>query len=526
MATHQITPSQPRPFPTLDQVWMIAALVLVALRPLLTPIPPHDFWWHMAMGREIVQSGTIPREDTFSYTQAGEPFYNQGWLAQVAMYELHKLGGVPLLLVVQAGVVALAYGLLLWLCIRRTGMVRLSVGILLLAIMPISFDNWNVRPQTYAFPLFVAFLLVLDTWRTPQRERGGARLWLLPLLMIGWVNLHGSFVLGGGLIAFTFIVEAVRRPFLLARRRRTPDSATDHPLPDLRQLFVWGGITAATMLLNPRGIGVLGYVRDLLSTSAVTNLVTEWAPPTIRDTSGALFFAFLIGCGVVLAYARRPPDPLDMLLAVAFLWLALGASRNVVWFGMVAAPLLIGQIAGMIRPEKEADVARDPTKEKRSGNRPGSQGVRSINAGFLGILAVLLVLGLPWVKPLLGLPPVLGALISPDTPVEAVAALREDPRRPERLFHAMSYGSYLIWAAPEQPVFADPRIELYPKEQWLDYIALSTGHNVPQILEKYRFDGLLLDNEDQAGLLRLVSQDPAWAIRHQDEKTTYLVQRE
>ena len=106
---------------TLDQVWVAAALILLALRPLLTPIPPHDFWWHLATGRLMVQQGQIPSVDTFSFTRAGEAFFNQSWLAQLLMYGLYSAGGLPLVLIVQALVVALAYGLLLRLCILRTG---------------------------------------------------------------------------------------------------------------------------------------------------------------------------------------------------------------------------------------------------------------------------------------------------------------------------------------------------------------------------------------------------------------------
>jgi hypothetical protein len=92
-------------------------------------------------------------------------------------------------------------------------------------------------------------------------------------------------------------------------------------------------------------------------------------------------------------------------------------------------------------------------------------------------------------------------LIAKGTPVEATRALQELPQRPQRLFHAMSYGSYLIWAAPEQKVFIDPRIELYPFEQWRDYILLGQGVEVEALLAKYRIDGMMLSIEEQAPLL-------------------------
>ncbi|NJN68043.1 MAG: hypothetical protein HC884_15700 [Chloroflexaceae bacterium] len=537
--------------PTINQVWVLAALILVAMRPLMTPIPPHDFWWHMAMGREMVQTHTIPTTDHFSYTQAGESFYNQSWLAQVLMYSLYRLGGLPLILLIQAGVMVLAYGLLLWLCIRRSRALRLSVSVLLLLIMPISFDNWNVRPQSYAFLLFAAFLVILTAWRDgsdggrngqaeegpPQAQETGPEgkrhrshrshhshrswLWLLPLLMVGWVNLHGSFVLGGALIAMTFVGEGARRfaevyrSFLRARPApgALQPKPPEHQRPPLRRLFLWGAVTAGAMFINPRGFGVLGYVRDLLSTSAVTDLVTEWSPPTIRETSGALFFLFLIFCGLVLAYTRHHPHPVEVLTAVALLWLALGASRNIVWFAMAAMPLLVGQLADWL------------PRHSVSRSAPRPDGMVLVNRLLAGVLLLLLLLSLPWVKPHLGLPPDVGRLLSPETPVEAVEVLREDPQPPRHLFHAMSYGSYLIWAAPDQPVFADPRIELYPLAQWHDYLNLNAGHQVPQLLDRYQIDGLLLDRKEQAGMLHLVHHDPAWELRYEDARTSYLVRR-
>lgn len=511
-------------FPTLNHVWISAAIILLALRPLITPIPPHDFWWHMAMGRAIVQNGTIPTTDSFSYTQAGEPFYNQGWLSQVLMYRLHSIGGLEFLLLFQACTVALAYGLLLHLSIKRSHTTRLSVGILLLAIMPLSFDNWNVRPQSYALPIFVAFLHILTTWRqslahteetTHHNTHTKARLWLLPPLMVLWVNIHGSFVLGGALIALIFLGEWIRR---LAQESTTHGFAPRMLLansftPPLRELFMWGIVTALAILINPRGIGVLGYVFNLLSTSSVTNLVTEWAPPTIRDTSGTIFFVFLIICALILTYAHHKPDPLDVMLTLPFLWLALGANRNIIWFGIVAAPLLTMQTAPWFRQEE-----KDP-------NSLSVTGVPLANTILIGMLLLLLLAGLPWVKPALDLPPQIGSLIAPDTPVEAVEVLKHDPDRPRHLFHAMGYGSYLIWAAPEQPVFADPRIELYPFAQWQDYINLNRGNNTMQLMEKYAIDGLLLNNEEQSHLLKLVYNNPAWSVRYEDEYTTYLVRR-
>jgi hypothetical protein len=501
---------------TLDHVWIAVALMLIALRPLLTPIPPNDFWWHMATGRAIVEQGAIPPVDSFSYTRAGEPFYNQGWLAQVLLYGLYQLGGIPLLVLVQAAVIALAYGLLLRLCLLRTGQVKLSVGLLLLTTLPLSFDNWIVRPQSYTFPLFVGFLTILTEYRLGRANR----LWLLPLLMALWVNLHGTFVLGGAMIALTLAAEWLKRR-AAARREDlswatrpigTPEDVLKRPeperLPSLRALLLWGAATAAALLLNPRGPEVLGYVRNLLGSNAVTTLVTEWAPPTIRDINGVIFFLFLLLCIVVMTYARRRPDFTDLLLAGAFLWLALGAVRNIVWFGFVATVLVAVQAATLLPPP----AARRPA------------GSPALNAMLVGMLGLLLVLGLPWIKPHL-MPPSVGALLDEGTPEQAVAFMRAQPDRPRHLFHSEGYGSYLIWAAPEQKVFIDTRIELYPYEQWRDYIYLGQAADMDRLLGKYDIDGLLLNKKSQEGLVKAARADGRWEVRYEDEQTIYLTRK-
>ncbi|HEX5691850.1 MAG TPA: hypothetical protein VFX76_17665, partial [Roseiflexaceae bacterium] len=343
------------------------------------------------------------------------------------------------------------------------------------------------------------------------------RLWLLPPLMALWVNMHGAFVLGLAMIGITFAGEALRR-------RTTDDGqrASSSPVPSsqfsvlgsrfsvLGSLALWGALTALATLLNPRGYGVLAYVRNLVGSSSVTQLVEEWAPPTIRDVdgSGLIFFVFLIALVVVLIYARRKPDLTDMLLCGAFFWLALGATRNVVWFGIVALPLFATQAATLL----PAPGAR------RSHGSPVLNGV------LIGLLGFVLLLGLPWVKPVM-LPPPVGLLLTEDTPVAAVEQLRAAPTRPRHLFHTEGFGSYLMWAAPEQPVFIDTRIELYPYQQWLDYINLGQANNTATLLKKYAIDGLLLNKERQAELVAAVRGDPEWQLVYEDDRTIYLLKR-
>lgn len=477
-------------------VWI--ALILIALRPLLVSIPPEDFWWHMTMGRQIVQTGHIPAYDYFSFTQYCKPYYVQNWLAQVLLYGLHQLGRIELILLVQVIVIALAYGVLLWCAIKRSNHTRLSVGLLLLGVVPAVMDNWMVRPQSYALPLFAAFLFILSAYRFGWSQYRRI-LWLLPLLMVLWVNIHGSFILGLVLIFLTFIGEAISRV-----RRRDALSVSD-----LRLLALCGVVTALATLINPRGIEVIGYVRSLVGTPAVAQLVSEWASPLVtRSVSDIFFVAFALVALPVIIFSRKRPNLTDLLLLLPFLYLALSSGRHIIWSTMVALPPLAVALSAYI--PVPALSKENPT----------------LNGVVVGAVGVMLFFALPWIKPTLELPPEIGNLIEPRTPVRAVEALRKLPyaRRPQRLYHNEGNGSYLIWAAPEQKVFIDPRFEFYPYQQYIDSMDMSGGKRINELLQKYRFDGMLLNNKQQKTLLQKMQQrSKQWHIVYQDEATTLFI---
>lgn len=532
--------SPQRPGVTLDHVWLAAAITLILIGPLITPVPPNDLWFHIATGRRIVIEGVIPMTDSFSFTRFGTPFYNQAWLAQLALFGLNQAGGVPLLLIVHALTLLFAYGLLLRLCVRRSGTLRLAVALFLVSL-PVAFPDWNIRPQTFAFPLFASFLYILTAYRLGWFNR----LWLLPLLMVLWVNIHGSFPLGLALVGATVVGVGARvwglgagepdtsgqgaavrdqepggRGQGTGDRDQEPDTREpEHNSPalqrreprrvPLRPLLLWGGATALAMLVNPAGIGVLSYVRNLTGNSAVTQLVQEWAPPTIRDGSGVAFFAFLILGGLVIVYTRRKPDLTDWLMTLPLLWLALGAGRNIVWFAFVAVPIIVVAAAGLrSAPRKPATSA---------GGAP------LINGILIGLLGLMVALCLPWFKPL-WLDGPQGQLLK-NTPVAAIAWLRQQPERPRHLYHTEAHGSFLTYAAPEQPVFIDPRIELYPYRQWADYLTLNEGHDLAPLIAKYDLDGMLLSKQYQAPLIAAIGTQPGWSKGYEDALVVYFARR-
>ena len=175
----------------IEHIWALAAIIGVFAFVSTHPIRPHDFWWHMALGREILDSGHIPAVDTYSYTATGQPYpsYQAFWLMDVILYQVYMAGGAELIVFFHSVTITTAYATVMWLCHRLTGNWRpAALGALFAAALGL--NDFNVRPQAIAFPIATIFLLAMHQYGQTRR-RG----WLavFPVGMLLWVNCHGTF---------------------------------------------------------------------------------------------------------------------------------------------------------------------------------------------------------------------------------------------------------------------------------------------------------------------------------------------
>ncbi|MGQ9512471.1 hypothetical protein [Thermodesulfitimonas sp.] len=75
-----------------------------------------DTWWHLATGKHIVQTRSLPHTDIFSWTAAGKPWTTHEWLAEILFYLAYAAGqfwGVLSFLLAVASLLFLLYWRLL-----------------------------------------------------------------------------------------------------------------------------------------------------------------------------------------------------------------------------------------------------------------------------------------------------------------------------------------------------------------------------------------------------------------------------
>lgn len=470
-------------------VFAVGVVAVAAVIALSIGIHVHDFWWHIATGRLIMETAAIPTTDTFTYTQSGQPFFNQMWLPQILMYQLYRAGGGALVLTVHAIVISGSSAMLLAYCSRLGQRTRLAAAVMVLAVIPLSFFNWGVRPQAYALPLFVAVVIIC--FSADGSSSSTKRLWLLPVLMALWVNTHGSFVIGLATIGLVAVVDG-----LLGWRTKTFSAAT-------RALLAAAAASLAATLLNPAGIGIYGYVLRLMMHPSVAE-VDEWRPVDVSDPQGLTFVTVAVAVVLLMVLPSRRPPTREAVVVTFLLALGFTASRNGVWFAIAAAPILTAQLASVLRPE-EAITAKP-----------------AVNAGMLLAIGGAVVLMTPWVRSSL---PNAQVPLYRDTPIGAVAALDAVVPRDARIFNDLGYGSYIAWAAPERKVFMDTRFELFPIEQLRDYQDLSDGRFVDELAAKYRFDVFLVSHRYQRPLVDALLSNKSYEKVYSDDEAALFLAR-
>lgn len=498
-----------------EHLLVVVPFLAVIVRAFRAPLPLLDFWWHLKMGEIIISNHSIPRVDLFSFVTQGRPFVVQNWLAEVLYYIAYQQGGLPLLIFLNTVLLVSALVLVYLLCHEATSSRKLAALATFLACL--GFFG-NVRPQVFSLVFFAFFYWVLDGYRTRRRNV----LWVLLPLTILWVNVHGAFLVGIGLIAIFFVSESGRslmnpgREDVLSRRQ-------------LGALGVILFACAAATLLNPEMYGIYDYIRLVLSDRASQRLVMEWQPPRINNPTGILMFYapfFIAALGLICS--RKRPGVTDLVLFLCFSIFGLTALRNTIWFGIIAAPIITRHWGGLAwesstgGPRKFRIIDALARWFMRSSTpRPHYR----LNLVIALIAGASIVVASPWVRP--GL--YHNSLLDPETPVAAFDYIEKEALQ-GRIFHPQIFGDYLIWRLyPRQLSYFDGRVHLFGEDFVREYQMIFYDSQWEQKLAPYDIQYLLLskgdDQPDSRNMIRNAHASPNWTVLYQDSVSVLFERR-
>ncbi len=483
---------------TFPRLWVALAILLPVLAALIATMSTVDLAYHVRAGQLMFQQGAILRTDPFAFTTGGAPWLDQQWGAQLLLALGYWLGGWSGLAILRAALVAITVGLVLVAC-RRQGVGLRVAAWLTLGSFILAAAALGLRPQLFGMTLFAATLALLAS-----RDRRPRLVWLIPLLVIPWASLHGSFIFAPAALGVAWLED------LLAAR------------PGARRLLLVTIATAAASLLNPFGFGVWSYAIGLTANPTIRRLITEWQPTAPLSASGLLLYGSMVVFGAVILVNRRGHSWRDIgptLLWLVFLGLvAIQAERGIAWWAL-GAPVAVAGIlgrAGAVRPSSaESDAEAKPVRAERASALNGA------------IVIVLLLAGVILLPIWRGGTTLLGpAGLLADAPPGITVALVGKVGPSDRIWNAQAWGSWLEFATPGVPVAVDSRIEVIPTMAWDDHIALSGGASDWQaILDRWQVTVVVASKNEQAALIPLMEASPAWSVLYQDADGVVFVRR-
>ena len=460
-----------------------------------------DTWWHLRSGNYILNEGKIPQTDPFSHTKNGEAWIDHSWGGQVIMTLAYRLtggsGNID-----DSGVIGLAlYTAILgtagMLCVYRMceGSIYSKAFVMVFGAASAAVF-WSPRPQMLSFFLSAAVLYILHLYKREALDR----LWLIPVMMIFWVNLHGGFAIGFILLILFIIGEIIGNLLNPA----DPDAIGWRGVQKLTLITV---VSLAALAINPYGIRMIWYPFDTAGLQTLNVFIQEWQSPDFKLPQTWAFVILLLSTfGFALLTNNRPAWS-DISLVLGTLLLSLWAGRNIATFAVVTTPVL-SRLVDHFLTERGWQIR--PTRKMTTPKA-------LINVALLTLIALSGLL-----KVVADLTPRNVQDIQADLmPINAIAYLQENPPQ-GNLFNSYNWGGLLMFVLPDHPVFVDGRTDLYGDDFLKEYFhAYLGGSKWQEPLDKYHVQTVILEKE--TALSTLLREEEGWEIVYEDKQAVIFV---
>jgi hypothetical protein len=325
--------------------------------------------WHIRTGQQILATHEFSRVDPFSASAAegqeavaGNPaaerfsknerlykkWFAWEWLYDVIVGRLEASLGLNGVVWFTAVVIAAVFAGTFLLLMRRGTNVLVAVVLTLLAISA-SMIHFLARPHVLSWLFTLAWFVILGS--AENYDKGGHSqigkrwLWVLPLLMLVWVNVHGGFLLGFVLIKI-FFLGAVWE-WWRARGDRIEEALQRIAAGRRAIRLIWVGLVCAlASLVNPYGWKLHAHVYAYLSNRFLMDHIEEFQSPNFHGIAQKCFLALLLITIAIVAARGRKLRMSELLTLLFAVYAGLYASRNI----PVSAILLVVIIGPHILP--------------------------------------------------------------------------------------------------------------------------------------------------------------------------------
>src|SRR6266446_8374623 len=296
-----------------------------------------DLWWHVRVGQDLLRTHHFPITDSYSWTVNGQPWIAYEWLGEVALALANRAGGVialsTFLIVLSSTIMLALYGL----ATVRSGNSKASF-LSSVILCSIAFGSFSARPQMFGYLFLVLTLLVMEKFR----QGVSWPLWTLPLIFLAWVNIHGSFIIGIGVVAlylvaglFSFQAGSVQAIAWTRKQRLQLETAL---------LFC-----LAVLPITPYGTQLAVYPFDMAFSQPINVAnVNEWRPMPFELIGGKIFLGLVVIFFLLQMFYRFSWRLEELLLVAGGTAMACVHVRFILLFVPFCAPVFATMLARWI----------------------------------------------------------------------------------------------------------------------------------------------------------------------------------
>jgi len=480
-----------------------------------------DVGWHIRTGEYILDHHAVPRQDLYSFSKPGAPWFAWEWGTDVADAALHRAAGLKGVVLFAAVVLALFATTLIRRMISRGTHLFVAMVVALLGVGSASI-HFLARPH-----ILTLLFLSVSVWMIERDRRHPTRAiwWLVPLTVL-WTNVHGGFLVliaVLGLTAFGTAVEAYVGQLGKLRAGCQPapdqlDGLSTRPqvinLPHIRY-SVLTLACAAGSLINPYGYHLHAHVVEYLRSDWIRNVIQEFQSPSFRTENMAQFEVLLLTGLMVACVLLQKRRIVEALWIVFFAHLALSGARHVPVYVAVVAPLIACELSAWwtaatqgAKKSSLLGIVNDIAADSAAGFCRSS-----IWPAAVIVTLCFLRAPIPW-------PQDFPELLFPVKMIRGHGGQILN----RKVLTTDQWGDYLIYKNPQQKVFVDGRSDFYGPEIGNQYIHLVNGNgDWSSTLDRYKFDAVLLPTE--LAIVQILKLQQDWLVEADDGKTILFVRR-
>jgi len=294
-------------------------------------VTDEDTLLHIRTGQYIAQNG-VPTKEVFSFSIAGQPWIDHQWLWQVIVYTIYKIFGGQGIVALQTFIALTIYIILLFFGYRKDR-ILLVVGLLFMGML-VDPVRTLIRPDIVS--LWFSLVEISILWLFLKKSWS---IYLLFILQVLWVNIHGFFIFGPIFVFLIWLAESVKRFIPLPYDWNSAGRLSDD---EYHRLLKIGAVLLAACFINPQFINGFLYplkiiVGDPNESKFMFSYIGELHRPVpnhkILNPHIHPYYKMLIifsSVGFILNWRRI--DLRVFVLWLFFLCFSWGASRNLLFF--------------------------------------------------------------------------------------------------------------------------------------------------------------------------------------------------